>query len=133
MQWNLKLREKIFAVQHAMARFNVVQLDRKNIRRALQFFVSEYQRRRMPSQPPPFRHSVQSFKVSSRRALHEADNIQIGMVRLKLARHGRPVEHRGLQVVTRRRLQLLYDLFELRFHRTPFSSITTALANSTTS
>src|SRR5882757_737074 len=83
----------------------------------------------MPFPHPPFRHTMHSFKVSCRRALHEADNVQIGMVRLKFACNGGPVEHRGLQVVTCRRLQLLYDLFELRFHRTPFSSVTSAIAS----
>src|SRR5579862_9165719 len=111
-----------------MARFDVVQLDRKNIRRALQFFVSEYQRRRMPFPHPPFRHSVQSFKVSCRSALHEAHNIQIGMVRLKFARNGGPVEHGGLQVVTRSRLQLLYDLFEFSFHLPYLADRTTLLS-----
>ncbi len=82
-----------------------------------------------PFAHPPLRHSVQSFQVSSRRALHEAHNIQIGMVRLKFARNGGPVEHRRLQVVTRRRLQFLYDLFELRFHRTPSKLVPEKLAD----
>src|SRR5579862_2367620 len=129
MQWNLKLREKILAVQHAMASLDVIKLDGKNVSRALQFLVRENKRRRMPFAHPPFRHSVHSLKVSSRRALYKADNIQIGMMRLKFARNGGPVEHRSLQVVTRRRLQLLYDLFEHRFHRMPSKLVPQKLAD----
>src|ERR1700722_4181253 len=82
----------------------------------------------MPFAHPPFRHSVHSLKVSSRRALHHADNIQIGMMRLKFACNSGPVEHGGLQVVTRSRLQLLYDLFEFSFHLPYLADRTTLLS-----
>jgi hypothetical protein len=56
------------------------------------------------------------LKVGNRRALNQAQNVEIRMLALKFVRRGRSVQHHGFQILARRRFQPPDQFAQFRFH-----------------
>src|SRR2546426_5181263 len=124
-------RENIFAKEQTVLLLNVEQLDGKNVRSVLQLLEPENEGRGMTFFLPPARGGAELLQFGAVEAVGGGQDVQVGMLRLKIACSRRAVENNGLQIRSDRRFQPFDKLCQIFFHeflsvRLPTSARATA-------
>src|SRR5208282_4903372 len=91
-------------------------LDGENVGGTNQFVKCEDERGGISLPRPPFGHRVNMFEIGSGGLLHYAEDVEVRVLFVEVARDGGAVQDRGLQVVPRAGFQPFDQFAQLGLH-----------------
>ncbi len=110
---DLQSADHILPVEHPVVRLDVQQLNREKVCHTLQLAAGQHQRPGMAAAAPPLHDRSQPLEVLGLQMVQNAENVHIGMLRMKPPGDGRSIENHAFEIASRHLTQPHHQRFEL--------------------